>query len=154
MLCTFCHASDTKVIDSRLVSEGNQVRRRRECIQCEERFTTYEVIEISMPRVLKRDGSSVQFKEEKLRGGMLRALEKRQVRIEQVDAALARIHNRIRATGEREIGTQTLGEWVMNELRALDEVAYVRFASVYRRFADVQEFQTEIARLQEGSKAV
>jgi len=150
MQCPCCRADDTKVIDSRLVGEGDQVRRRRECISCAERFTTYETIELSLPRLLKRDGSCVQFKEEKLRAGMLRALEKRPVRTEQVDAAVNRILNRLRAAGEREISTQILGEWVMAELRALDEIAYVRFASVYRRFQDVVEFQAEIARLKES----
>lgn len=147
MQCPFCHADDTKVIDSRLVSEGDQVRRRRECIDCAERFTTYETVELSLPRLLKRDGRCVQFREEKLRAGILKALEKRPVRMEKVDAAINRILNHLRATGEREIETQVLGEWVMAELKALDEVAYVRFASVYRRFQDIDEFQAEIARL-------
>ena len=147
MQCPFCQTQDTKVIDSRLVGEGNEVRRRRECIGCTERFTTYETIEFSVPRVVKRDGSCVQFQQDKLRGGMLRALEKRPVRTEQVDAAINRIMNRIRAVGEPEIEAQLLGEWVMIELRALDEVGYVRFASVYRRFQDVDEFREEIAKL-------
>src|SRR5262245_38000998 len=129
MQCPFCRADDTKVIDSRLVAEGDQVRRRRECISCTERFTTYEVIELTLPRLIKRDGSCVQFREEKLRAGLLRALEKRPVRSEQVDGAVSHILNHLRASGEREIETRVLGEWVMAELRALDEVAYVRFAS-------------------------
>jgi len=150
MHCPFCHASDTKVIDSRLVGEGDQVRRRRECTEtsCTGRFTTYETVELSLPRLIKRDGSCVQFKEEKLRAGILRALEKRPVRTEQVDEALHRIMYRLRAAGERELETSLLGEWVMTELRALDEVAYVRFASVYRRFQDVSEFYQEIEKLQ------
>ena len=147
MQCPFCRADDTKVIDSRLGSDGDQVRRRRECLNCTERFTTYETIELSLPRLLKRDGSCVQFREEKLRLGMLRALEKRPVRTEQVDAAMNRLLKRLAASDEREISTQALGEWVMAELRALDEIAYVRFASVYRRFQDVDEFEKEIARL-------
>jgi len=147
MQCPFCRADDTKVIDSRLGGDGDQVRRRRECINCTERFTTYETIELSLPRLLKRDGSCVQFREEKLRLGMLRALEKRPVHTEQVDAAMNRILKRLAASDEREISTQALGEWVMTELRALDEIAYVRFASVYRRFQDVDEFEKEIARL-------
>lgn len=147
MQCPFCRADDTKVIDSRLVAEGDQVRRRRECINCVERFTTYETVELSLPRLIKRDGSCVQFREEKLRAGIVRALEKRPVRTEQVDAAINRILKHLRATGEREIETQVLGEWVMTELKALDEIAYVRFASVYRRFQDVDEFQAEIVRL-------
>lgn len=147
MQCPFCQTQDTKVIDSRLVGEGEAVRRRRECIVCVERFTTYETVELSLPRLIKRDGSCVQFREEKLRAGMLRALEKRAVRGEQVDAAINRIISRLRATGEGEIETQTLGEWVMAELRLLDEVAYLRFASVYRRFQDIDEFQAEVAKL-------
>lgn len=146
MQCPYCQAQDTKVIDSRL-SEGNEVRRRRECVSCFERFTTYESVELSLPRLIKRDGSCVQFREEKLRGGILRALEKRQVRSEQVDAAIRRIIDQLRASGEDEIETRVLGEWVMAELRALDEVAYVRFASVYRRFQDVNEFREEVAKL-------
>ncbi len=154
MQCPFCRADDTKVIDSRLVGEGDQIRRRRECINCAERFTTYETIELSLPRLIKRDGSCVQFREDKLRGGILRALEKRPVRTDLVDAAVSRILNRLRASGEREIETKVLGEWVMAELRALDEIAYVRFASVYRRFQDIDEFQVEIARLKNPSEHV
>jgi transcriptional repressor NrdR len=149
MQCPACRADDTKVIDSRLVGEGDQVRRRRECVNCSERFTTYEIIELSLPRLLKRDGSCVQFREEKLRAGILRALEKRPVRTEQIDLAINRILNRLRAVGERELETRILGEWVMAELRTLDEIAYVRFASVYRRFQAVEEFQVEIARLKD-----
>ncbi len=152
MQCPICLAEDTKVIDSRLISEGNQIRRRRECIHCAERFTTYETMELSLPRLIKRDGSCVQFREEKLRAGILRALEKRSVRSEQVDAAVNRIVHRLGATGEREVATVLLGEWVMAELRALDEVAYVRFASVYRRFQDIDEFQAEIALLKNPSE--
>lgn len=153
MQCPFCRVDETKVIDSRLVGEGDQVRRRRECISCGERFTTYETIELSLTRVLKRDGSCVQFREEKLRAGILRALEKRPVRTEQVDAAVNRLVKRLRASGEREIETQVIGEWVMAELRVLDEIAYVRFASVYRRFKDIDEFQAEIDRLKEKSES-
>ena len=152
MQCPFCRVDETKVIDSRLVGEGDQVRRRRECISCGERFTTYETIELSLTRVLKRDGSCVQFREEKLRAGILRALEKRPVRTEQVDAAVNRLLKRLRASGEREIETQVIGEWVMAELRVLDEVAYVRFASVYRCFKDIDEFQAEINHLKEKSE--
>lgn len=150
MQCPFCQAHDTKVIDSRL-SEGNEVRRRRECVNCVERFTTYESIELSLPRLIKRDGSCVQFREEKLRSGLLRALEKRPARADQVDAAVNHILHKLRACGEDEIETQVLGEWVMLELKALDEIAYVRFASVYRRFQDVSEFHEEIAKLKSES---
>lgn len=148
MQCPFCRAQDTKVIDSRLASEGDEVRRRRECINCAERFTTYETIELNLPRLIKRDGTRVQFREEKLRAGILRALEKRPVQAERVDNAVNRLTSRLCASGEPEIETSVLGEWVMAELRALDEVAYVRFASVYRRFQDIHEFQKEIDELQ------
>lgn len=147
MRCPFCHVEDTKVVDSRLSGEGDQVRRRRECISCSERFTTYEMIEISFPRLLKRDGRYEEFREEKLRSGLLRALEKRPVSAEAVDAAIARILRRLREYPERELKTQVLGEWVIEELRALDEIAYIRFASVYRSFQDLDEFGEEIARL-------
>lgn len=152
MQCPFCRVDETKVIDSRLVVEGDQVRRRRECVSCGERFTTYETIESSLTRVLKRDGSCVQFKEEKLRLGILRALEKRPVRSDQVDAAVNRLLKRLRASGEREIETQVLGEWVIEELRVLDKIAYIRFVSVYRRFQHIDEFQAEIDKLKEISE--
>lgn len=152
MQCPFCRAVDTKVIDSRLVGEGDQVRRRRECVDCLERFTTYETVEFSYPRVVKRDGSRVQFKIEKLKAGILRALEKRPVSTEALDKAIHRILCHLRALGDREVETEVLGKWVMAELRLLDEVAYVRFASVYRRFQDIQEFNREIARLKAGEQ--
>lgn len=148
MHCPFCNEQDTKVIDSRLVSDGNQVRRRRECIKCDERFTTFEVAELILPRIVKRDGRRSPFDEEKLRAGMLRALEKRPVSMEQLEERIGHIVHRLRASGEREISSQLLGEWVMEELRQLDEVAYVRFASVYRSFQDVNAFHEEIRRLQ------
>lgn len=147
MRCPFCNAPDTRVIDSRLAAEGSQVRRRRECIECDERFTTFETPELTLPRVIKRDGRRSPFDEDKLRAGMMRALEKRPVSTEQVEKAIARLIHRLRACGEREISSQLLGEWVMDELRALDEVAYVRFASVYRSFQDVHAFHEEIQKL-------
>lgn len=147
MQCPFCRADDTKVIDSRLVGEGEQVRRRRECVCCQERFTTYESIEISLPRLIKQDGSSVAFDEQKLRRGILRAIEKRQVGMELVDKATSNIMHKLRECGEREVSTRVIGEWAMQELKQLDEVAYVRFASVYRRFEDVEAFREEIERL-------
>jgi transcriptional repressor NrdR len=148
MNCPFCLAVETKVIDSRLVSEGNQVRRRRECLTCNERFTTYESAELVLPRIMKRDGRHQPFDEQKLRAGMLRALEKRPVSAEQIEQAIHRLLHRLRASGEREISSQLLGEWVMAELRLLDQVAYVRFASVYCSFEDVNAFGEEIKRLQ------
>ena len=150
MRCPFCNAEDTKVIDSRLVAEGAQVRRRRECTQCGERVTTFETAELVMPRVVKRDGSREPFNDDKLKSGILRAIEKRPVSVDQVDAALGHIMSKLRATGEREVPSDNVGEMVMEELRKLDEVAYVRFASVYRRFQDLNEFRDEIAKLQKA----
>ena len=147
MHCPFCAAVDTRVIDSRLVSEGNHVRRRRECITCEERFTTYESAELVMPRIIKQDGTREPFNEDKLLAGLTKALEKRPVSIEKVEEAINRIKTILRATGEREIPSREVGEKVMKELRDLDEVAFVRFASVYRSFKDLNEFRQEIDRL-------
>ena len=156
MYCPFCNAEDTKVIDSRLVAEGGQVRRRRECLSCRERFTTYELAELVMPRVIKNDDTREPFDEEKLRAGLLRALEKRPVSIDQIEDAISHVQHKLRATGEREITSRMVGEGVMVELRNLDEVAYVRFASVYRSFQDLREFRDELDRLErkplEGSK--
>jgi transcriptional repressor NrdR len=147
MHCPFCAHEETKVTDSRLVSEGTQVRRRRECLQCEERFTTYEIVELTLPYIIKRDKRRNPFDEKKLRAGMERALEKRPVSADQIDAAITHIIQKLRATGEKELSSRQLGEWVMEELKALDDVAFVRFASVYRCFQDVHEFQEEINRL-------
>jgi len=147
MHCPFCGADDTKVIDSRLVAEGDSVRRRRECVSCGERFTTFEVAELVMPYVVKRDGTREPFNEEKMRRGLLRALEKRPVSAEQVENAISHIKHRLRTTGEREVPAKLVGEEVMLELKNLDAVAFVRFASVYRDFQDVSEFQEEIRRL-------
>lgn len=154
MHCPFCTAEDTKVIDSRLVSDGAQVRRRRECLSCHERFTTYEAAELVMPRVIKQNGSREPFNEDKLRAGFLRALEKRPVSVEAIEAEISHIKQSLRATGEREINSRVLGELVMDSLKALDKVAYVRFASVYKSFEDIAEFQAAIEGLQaepEGS---
>ncbi len=148
MHCPFCNASDTKVTDSRLLREGNQVRRRRECLVCTERFTTYETAELTMPRIIKRDGRRDLFNEEKLRAGISRALEKRPVSLEEIENAVSRIIHKLRVTGEREIPSKQLGEWVMEELQNLDQVAYVRFASVYRSFQDIKEFREEVSRLE------
>jgi transcriptional repressor NrdR len=144
MHCPFCNDVDTKVIDSRLVAEGNQVRRRRECITFSERFTTYETAELVMPRIIKNNGNREPFDEVKLHSGITKALEKRPVSIESVDEAISRIKANLRATGERELPSRAVGELVMNELRNLDEVAFVRFASVYRSFKDLDEFRKEI----------
>lgn len=147
MHCPFCGAIDTKVIDSRLVTEGNHVRRRRECITCEERFTTYESAELVMPRIIKAGGVREPFNEDKLLAGFSKALEKRPVSIEKLEEAVTRIKAHLRSTGEREIQSRDVGEQVMKELRELDEVAFVRFASVYRSFKDLNEFREEIDRL-------
>ena len=147
MRCPFCNHDDTKVTDSRLAAEGGQVRRRRECLSCGERFTTFETAELLMPRVIKGDGSREPFDERKLKGGMLKALEKRPVSLDAVEQATARIGHRLRSLGEREVPSRSIGELVMEELRHLDEVAYVRFASVYRSFQDVEAFREEIERL-------
>lgn len=148
MYCPFCKEQDTKVIDSRLVAEGEQVRRRRECSRCGERFTTYESAELVMPRIVKQNGNREPFDEAKLRAGLQRALEKRPVSVEEIEAAVARIKQALRATGERELPSRRIGEVVMDELRELDQVAYVRFASVYRSFQDLSEFRSEIDRLE------
>ena len=148
MHCPFCNDIETKVIDSRLVAEGGQVRRRRECLSCKERFTTYELAELVMPRVIKANGNREPFDEERLRGGFLRALEKRPVSVEEVEAQISHIKHRLRATGEREIKSLGMGELVMDALKQLDQVAYVRFASVYRSFQDLSEFRDAIERLE------
>jgi transcriptional repressor NrdR len=148
MHCPFCKAEDTKVIDSRLVAEGDQVRRRRECLHCAERFTTYETAELVLPRVIKQNGSREPFDEEKLRAGFLRALEKRPVSVEDIEAVINHIKHALRATGEREVQSLQVGELVMQALKKLDQVAYVRFASVYRSFQDIAEFRDEIERLE------
>ncbi len=147
MRCPFCSEQDTKVIDSRQVADGDQVRRSRQCQACDERFTTFESAELVMPRVVKSDGTRVPFDDLKLSAGIQRALEKRPVSIESVDASLHRIQARLRATGEREVKSRLIGELVMDELRKLDQVAYVRFASVYRQFQDLDGFRQEIERI-------
>lgn len=147
MFCPFCSEQETKVIDSRLVAEGQQVRRRRECLVCHERFTTFESAELVMPRVIKRDGSREPFNEDKLRAGLQRALEKRPVSTEKVEQCVLSLKSQLRATGEREVSSEFLGNLIMTALRELDKVAYVRFASVYRSFEDIREFGEEIARL-------
>jgi len=147
MHCPYCLALETKVVDSRLANEGEAVRRRRECLACGERFTTFETVELVLPHLVKRDGSRVPFDQEKLRNGILKALEKRPVSIDTVDKAITDIIKKIHGLGEREIQSQQLGEWVMDELKKLDQVAYVRFASVYRSFQDLDEFRNEIEKL-------
>jgi len=149
MRCPFCSAADTKVIDSRLVAEGDQVRRRRECLSCSERFTTYETAELLLPRIIKQSGVREPFNEDKLRQGILRAIEKRPVSMERVELMLSQIKHALQATGEREVASRVVGEQVMRQLKAVDHVAFVRFASVYRSFQDLNEFRAEIERLAE-----
>ena len=148
MQCPFCTIDETKVIDSRLVADGGQVRRRRECLGCKERFTTYELAELVMPRIIKQNGSRGPFNEEKLRGGFLRALEKRPVSVEEVEKWITHIKHQLRATGERELPSNEVGSHVMEALKAMDQVAYVRFASVYRSFQDLSEFRDAIESLE------
>lgn len=147
MYCPFCGHVETKVNDSRLAGEGRQIRRRRECLSCGERFTTFETAELVMPVVVKADDVRETFDEAKLRAGMEKALEKRPVAREAIDEAVSRITHKVRIIGDREVPSRVLGEFVMEELRQLDEVAYVRFASVYRHFQDVEAFHEEIQRL-------
>lgn len=149
MHCPFCNTPDTKVIDTRLGNEGEQVKRRRECQHCSERFTTYEIAELDMPRIVKRDGSRAVFEEAKVRMSMLKALEKRPVNTEQIEIAIRNILKKLRTSGEKEAPSRLIGELVMGALLTLDEVAYVRFASVYHCFENLEEFKQEIQRLKE-----
>jgi transcriptional repressor NrdR len=153
MFCPFCAHEETKVIDSRLAAEGQQVRRRRECLQCSERFTTFESAELVMPRVVKSDATREPFDESKLRSGMLKALEKRPVSSEAVDAAVNHVCHKLRTLGEREVPARLVGELVMDELHRLDEVAYVRFASVYKNFREVKDFESFVENLAEPTGA-
>ena len=148
MYCPFCSAPDTRVIDSRLANDGVQVRRRRECVSCNERFTTYESAELNMPRIVKQDGSRMPFKEEKLCAGVMRALEKRPVSTGQIDESLNRIKHQLLAAGEREINSAVIGNLVMEELLTLDQVAYIRFASVYLDFSDINAFRDAIEKIE------
>ena len=147
MRCPFCGSDDTRVIDSRLASEGEQVRRRRRCSACDERFTTYEMAELTMPRVIKSNEAREPFNDDKLRAGLLRALEKRPVSMDQMEAALSRIRKKLLISGDREVQSGVIGDLVLEELRQLDEVAYIRFASVYRCFNDIDEFRHMIEHL-------
>jgi transcriptional repressor NrdR len=153
MHCPFCNAADTKVIDSRLAMEGAQVRRRRRCVECGERFTTYESAELSLPRVIKSDGNRERFDEDKIRRGLIKALEKRPVESEAIEQVVNKITKQLMSEGVREIPSSQIGEWLMEALRELDQVAYVRFASVYRSFQDVNAFREEIERLVQATTA-
>ncbi len=151
MRCPFCGESDTRVIDSRLVSDGKQVRRRRECPKCGYRFNTFEVAELALPRVIKRDKSRQPFDEEKLRSSVRSALHKRSVNAEQLENLIQEVIHQLISYGEREVKSSLIGELVMERLRSLDQVAYIRFASVYRSFQDVEAFETEVKKLQKGN---
>ena len=148
MRCPFCSHEDTRVVDSRLTGDGMQIRRRRQCAECGSRFNTYEGPELKAPRIIKSDGAREAFSETKLRSGMLRALEKRPVETREIERSIRRLLREISGVEEAEIQSTLLGEWVMRELSRLDQVAYVRFASVYKRFEDVQAFRDLIERLE------
>jgi transcriptional repressor NrdR len=138
--CPFCQNADTQVIDSRASDEGATIRRRRRCLACEKRFTTYERVELAMPSIIKRGGGRADYDREKLLGSMQLALRKRPVPREAVDEAISRIEDKLLSSAQREIKSEKIGELVMRELKRLDKVAYIRFASVYRSFEDVDEF--------------
>ena len=153
MYCPFCGHQETKVVDSRLAGDGYQTRRRRECIECSERFTTFESAELVLPKLIKRDESREPFNESKLRAGILVATEKRPISSESIEELISRIIRKVQKLGEREIQSRTLGEIVMLELREIDEIAFVRYASVYRRFQDIEEFEKEIESLRDTQSA-
>ncbi|QLB12951.1 transcriptional repressor NrdR [Bisgaardia hudsonensis] len=150
MRCPFCLTEETKVIDSRLIADGYQVRRRRECGVCHERFTTFEAAELLLPKVIKNDGSRQPFDENKLRHGILHALEKCPVSSDDIERSINHIIYKLRATGEREIASKEVGKLVMEELKTLDKVAYIRFASVYLSFDDINQFSAEIEKLKDS----
>ncbi|MDP6103710.1 MAG: transcriptional regulator NrdR [Gammaproteobacteria bacterium] len=147
MRCPFCQSDDTKVLDTRLIGEGSQVRRRRECTSCNERYSTLESVDLNFPRLIKSDGSRESFDENKLRSGLLKALEKRPVATSSIESSISKIEHKLMTQSEREVSSSIVGEWVMEELKSLDEVAYIRFASVYRHFQDIEEFKSEIEKL-------
>ncbi|THB68633.1 MAG: transcriptional regulator NrdR [Gammaproteobacteria bacterium] len=150
MRCPFCGADETRVVDSRLANEGDQVRRRRECLSCKDRFTTYESPELILPKVIKGNGNRELFDEDKLRSGMARALEKRPVKTEDVENSIVRIKHSLIVTGEREVKSDAIGKLVMEELGNLDIVAYIRFASVYSDFKDLSHFKDLIETLEKS----
>jgi transcriptional repressor NrdR len=147
MRCPFCQSDDTKVLDTRLIDGGSRVRRRRECTSCGERYSTQEVVDLNIPRLIKTNDSRESFDEEKLRTGLLKALEKRPVSTSDIETSIQRIKHKLSTIGEREIPSSRIGELVMEELKGLDQVAYIRFASVYRQFQDIEEFRKEIEKL-------
>lgn len=148
MWCPFCHHRDTKVVDSRVSSDGYQVRRRRECERCSTRFSTFETAALRAPNVVKSDGTRESFSEDKLRAGMFKALEKRPVETAEIERSIQHLIRQVRSLEDAEVSSRQIGEWVMGELRGLDQVAYVRFASVYRSFEDLQAFREELEKLE------
>ena len=144
MKCPFCTHDDTRVVDSRLGKEGNNIRRRRECIECERRFTTYERVEETLPLVIKKDGRREAFDRQKIISGIQRACEKRPVSIATIEKVVDQMEVKLQESGEKEIAASRIGEAIMEALQSLDEVAYVRFASVYRQFRDINEFMSEL----------
>lgn len=152
MKCPFCQHEDTQVLDTRVSEEGDSIRRRRRCVHCDKRFTTYERIELAMPVIVKKNGSRTEFDPAKLRASFMLALRKRPVSAEAVDAAIHRIEEKLRSTGEREVMSGHIGELVMRELRRMDKIAYIRFASVYKSFEDIAEFQDAIAEVGQERK--
>jgi transcriptional repressor NrdR len=145
MKCPFCHHEDTQVLDTRVSEEGDAIRRRRRCAHCDKRFTTYERIELTMPVIVKKNASRTDFSANKLRASLMLALRKRPVSAEAVDAAVHSIEEKLLSSGKREVLSVYIGELVMEELKRLDKIAYIRFASVYKNFEDIAEFQKAIA---------
>jgi transcriptional repressor NrdR len=150
--CPFCASEDTQVVDTRANLEANTVRRRRKCLKCEKRFTTYERVDLKMPRLVKKDGSRTDFDRDKLLGSMMLALRKRPVATDEVDAAVDRVIERLRSLGEREVSTNRVGDFVMRELAKLDKIAYIRFASVYRNFETPEEFREAVQEVRAAKK--
>jgi transcriptional repressor NrdR len=152
MKCPFCQHEDTQVLDTRVSEDGDSIRRRRRCAQCDKRFTTYERVELSMPIIVKKNGSRTEFESKKLRGSLMLALRKRPVAAGAIDAAIASIEEKLLTSGRREVDSVYVGELVMQELKRLDKIAYIRFASVYKNFEDLAEFQEAIAEVGPGAK--
>jgi transcriptional repressor NrdR len=152
MKCPFCQHEDTQVLDTRVSEEGDSIRRRRRCGQCDKRFTTYERIELSMPIIVKKNGTRSEFESSKLRGSLMLALRKRPVSAASIDAAIASIQEKLLTSGQREVDSGYVGELVMQELKRLDKIAYIRFASVYKNFEDLAEFQEAIAEMGQARK--
>jgi len=153
MKCPFCGSEETQVVDTRANLEANTIRRRRKCLRCEKRFTTYERVDLKMPRLVKKDGSRTEFDRDKLMGSMTLALRKRPVATEEIEGAVDRVIERLRATGEREVPTSRVGDFVMKELAKLDKIAYIRFASVYKSFKDPDDFRDVLEDLEQAPQA-